>query len=80
MVEIHGNTYPVREQLKALGGKWNAGAKCWMVPADKAEEAQKIVAGAGPGRKRCGTFRPRTCERCGKKINYGLFCGKCEYA
>lgn len=79
MVEITGNTYPVRDQLKALGGKWNAGRKVWMVPADKADAARQLVVGAGPGR----TFAPRgprTCGRCGCKINYGAFCGKCEYS
>ena len=23
---------------------------------------------------------PRTCQRCGCRINYGVFCGKCEYS
>lgn len=43
---ITGNTYPVRDQIKALGGRWNAEAKGWMVPDDRAEEARKLVAGA----------------------------------
>lgn len=46
-IAITGNTYPVKEQLKALGARWNGDAKAWMVTADKAEEAQRIVAGAG---------------------------------
>ena len=40
---ITGNTYPVKEQLKALGGKWNPGLKGWAVPTDRAEEAQDLV-------------------------------------
>ena len=78
LVEITGNTYPVRDQLKALGGRW--GGRAWLVPADKLEEAKAIVASAGPAKpKRCGTFRPRTCAACGQRINYGRYCGKCEF-
>ena len=47
LVAITGNTYPVKDQLKSLGGRWNADAKAWMVPLAKADEARKIVAGAG---------------------------------
>ena len=47
-IAITGNTYPVKEKLKALGARWNGDKKAWMVTADKAEEAQRIVAGAGP--------------------------------
>lgn len=48
LVAVTGNTYPVKDALKSLGGKWNGKRKCWMVPADKAEKAQSLVAGAGP--------------------------------
>lgn len=44
-VLITGNTFPVKDQLKALGGRWDAESKGWRVPADKAVEAQEI---AGP--------------------------------
>lgn len=47
-VLITGNTYPVREQLKALGGQWDAGAKGWRVPAARVTEARALVAGAAP--------------------------------
>lgn len=45
-VLIVGNTFPVKEQLKALGGRWDPTANGWRVPADKAEEAQALVASA----------------------------------
>lgn len=45
-VAITGNTYPVKDAIKALGGRWDADSKCWMVPDAKAEEARKLVAGA----------------------------------
>ena len=45
-VLIVGNTYPVKDQIKALGGRWNAEAKGWMVPAARADEARRLVGGA----------------------------------
>jgi hypothetical protein len=75
MTAITGNTYPVRQQLKALGGRWDAGRKCWMVPDDKADEARAMVP-VGSSGPRGG---PRTCKDCGCRINYGVYCGKCEY-
>lgn len=26
-----------------------------------------------------GRFGPKTCKTCGCRINYGVYCGKCEY-
>jgi hypothetical protein len=51
-VAITGNTYPVKEQIKALGGRWNADQKAWMVPAHKADAARKLVSGAAPAPRR----------------------------
>jgi hypothetical protein len=45
-VLVTGNTYPVKDQIKALGGRWDAASKGWRVPADKAAAAQALVAGA----------------------------------
>ncbi len=55
LIAITGNTYPVKEQLKALGATWNAPAKAWMVAADRAEEARGIVSSAGPARSSRGS-------------------------
>lgn len=76
MVQITGNTYPVREKLKALGGRWNQWAKCWEVPEAVADQARALV----PSQKVCGTRRPKACATCGCRINYGRFCGKCEFS
>lgn len=43
---IVGNTYPVKDALRAMGGRWDAGAKGWRVPSERAAEAQALVAGA----------------------------------
>jgi len=59
-VPITGNTYPVRAGLYKLGGKWDAEAKAWMVPEEKAEEARKLVQAAGAISR-----RPTRCKVCG---------------
>lgn len=42
-LEITGNTYPVKDAIKALGGRWNAANKRWSVPAERFDEAQALV-------------------------------------
>lgn len=66
-VAITGNTYPVKEQLKALGARWNADAKAWMVAADKADEARRIVSGAASAPRTSSNtgYHPRKCIACG---------------
>lgn len=49
-VELSGNTYPVKDQLKALGARWQPGNRCWMIRSDRAAEAQDIIAPAAPSR------------------------------
>lgn len=44
-MNIVGNTYPVKERLKALGARWNAADRCWTISDENAEEARAIVAG-----------------------------------
>ena len=41
---ITGNTYPIKDQLKALGGRWNPDQNAWMVPTEKADQARALVA------------------------------------
>lgn len=58
MTLITGNTYPVKAQLSKLG-KWNAAARGWEVPDDKAEEARAIVASAPPHIGSSSRYRQR---------------------
>lgn len=44
-VAITGNTYPVRDQLRALGATWDAAEKAWMVHPDQAERAVTLAPG-----------------------------------
>ena len=51
MTPTTGNTYPVKDSLKAMGGKWDAGLKQWLVPDDRFIEAQELVARAPASRR-----------------------------
>ena len=51
---ITGNTYPVKEQIKALGGKWSKAGQGWIVPAEVAEECRALVNNAPPTPPRRG--------------------------
>lgn len=85
LTAITGNTFPVKDLLRAMGGRWDGVAKAWMVPNDKVAEAQAIVAGAGAKTPRPAgsTYRPTRCKECGcgpsryvKILRMGL-CGPC---
>jgi hypothetical protein len=78
MIEITGNTYGVRKKLKAMGCKWSPARKCWTAATPElAAQAQAIV----PKSKGHGGYGggPRKCGKCGCRINYGVYCGKCEF-
>lgn len=44
-VPIPGNTYPVKDALKALGATWDKDRRTWMIAESKAEYARAIVSG-----------------------------------
>lgn len=66
-VAISGNTYPVKDQLRALGARWDADQKAWLVPADRATQAQALVAGASKGyvASAKSSYHPTKCTVCG---------------
>jgi hypothetical protein len=60
---ITGNTYPVKEQIKALGGRWNKALQGWDVPESAAEQCRAIVAGAGKS-----TYVPRVSRYASRSV------------
>jgi hypothetical protein len=70
MTAISGNTYPVKDKLREMGGRWDPEEKVWRVPDERAEEAKKLVAEA----KKDSDSRPRPtkCKVCGVKAWNGL--------
>lgn len=67
MVAIRGNTYPVRSELRAIGGRWDPQGKAWMVPETVADRARQLVD-AAPRQ----AYRPRPathCTHCGELLS-----------
>lgn len=62
MADILGNTYPVKDHLKAIGARWNAERKVWTISDDKLEQAKSIVTNAPKP-----TYRPSKCKECGAR-------------
>ena len=42
-VALSGNTYPVKEALKALGAHWDKEQRAWLIAASKAAHAQALI-------------------------------------
>lgn len=45
LVEISGNTYPIKDRIRALGGRWSAANKRWSVPQEAVAEIEALLAG-----------------------------------
>ena len=43
-IVVTGDTYNVRKQLKAAGGKWLRAKQGWMYPATKRDEIEALIA------------------------------------
>ena len=69
-VLVTGNTYPVKDQIKALGGRWDANEKGWRVAAAKAGEARQLVEGAPKSAPRASSGRGRNWDA-GRFNGYG---------
>ena len=80
MKPVAGNTYPIRQQLKDMGGKWDANKKIWFVPLNRLDEAVKLASGVDKqplsrtdqiaiAARRRGE-QPGTCSMCGEKCKY----------
>lgn len=91
---VTGNTFPVKDQLRALGCRWNADHKAWTTtdPATL-EKANAVVAAGGLKAELMGSssrasgarsFRPsRRCRECQGSIchapHYRAMDGMCGY-
>ena len=79
LVAVTGNTFPVKDQLKALGARWNPDAKAWMVAADKADAARAIVSGApAASPKSSGKPHFAKCHECGAPSRGYYRCYDCS--
>lgn len=86
-MSVTGNTYPVREQLAALGGIWDEDNGAWIMPTPEALVAGRALVAAASrpvprATRRSGTsaYRPNglggICAACGDDCGGGLYsCG-----
>ena len=51
---VTGNTFPVKDRIKAMGGRWNAAQKGWEVP-DAQYEAVRVMVDHAPKASRTTT-------------------------
>jgi hypothetical protein len=47
LVALSGNTYPVKEALKALGAHWDKEQRAWLIAANKDAHARAIIENQG---------------------------------
>lgn len=63
-VIVEGRIYRLREAVKAMGGWWHPEARCWTVPAERAEDVAVLVAAEAAGKD-----APRMrCAHCGNSF------------
>ena len=63
---LTGNTYPHRDIIKRMGGRWNAASKCWMVPHTRHDETlEAIRANGGAIQADLSDASKWTCIECG---------------
>lgn len=85
LVRIHGNTYPVREELKTIGARWDTELRVWMISPHLLDQADEIVAIGEPMESCDDRFYsgPRCyCINCGEPYEANKQCwqsgGYCE--
>lgn len=82
-----GDTYPIKDRIKQLGGHWDGDRKAWWIGATKAEQAQSLVSssvsssGASSESKKSGV--PEDSKVVGKaeykgRTYYVLWMGRCN--
>lgn len=62
-VPIHGQTYPVKDKIKEMGGRWNAQEQCWYVPRH-AKMAAEVLA------QQSSYEQTRYCFACGAVFTF----------
>lgn len=58
-IELSGGTFPLRDQIKARGGKWDPARKVWVVPAGASLEFALPPEVKAPAVGRAGAAKPR---------------------
>lgn len=53
-----GNTFPAKDQIKAIGGRWDVDAKAWWVGAARRAEAVALIVEIGAEQNRAAAALP----------------------
>lgn len=69
MVDVPGKTYPVKDQLKAMGGAYDAASKTWRVPQSRLPAATALVLMGPPVGSKPAAFVHSKCKNCGARPN-----------
>lgn len=48
MTKLEGNTFPIKDQVKAAGGRWDPAQKIWMVPESEHARLSALIPGKTP--------------------------------
>ncbi len=62
-VPVHGNTFPVKDKLKAMGGRWDPQQECWFVPRVQKMAADVLVGNAS-------YEQTQFCYTCGRTFTF----------
>lgn len=80
---ITGNTYPVKESIKAIGGTWSKSQQGWIVPDEAGDAARALVAAApasSPRQPRFSRYRSNYTRFAGGGEHFQNKRGRCEDA
>lgn len=74
---VYGHTYPVRDILRAAGGRWDGAARAWVYASEEAAAAAIHRADAEVGSGRARGAQTCSCGRA-KRPQYSQ-CYSCSY-
>ncbi len=74
-----GNTFPIKDKIKALGGHWDGDRKMWWVGSAKAAEANALIAElAGSAASPASTDKPKVSDD-SKVVGKATYKGRSYY-
>ncbi len=66
---LSGNTYAIKEAIKASGGIWDGRQKAWLMPSQEALEAMKAKMKPSSARPPRRNSRSGCCKECGGRLS-----------
>ena len=66
-VYVTGPTFPIKDKLRAAGGKWDGERKAWFVAPEKTAQVAQMIA---------HTQGKHICHNCGDYVHSGTRCSE----